>query len=73
MSADVNVHEFNQEIQMKLPEIPKGWEILPKDEIVLKGDRWSYYSILDIHQWLPAKEVDEVQKEYNVYIRKIKD
>lgn len=61
---------INQE--KKLPDIPKGWEILPKQGYIEAGDMWSYYSILDIHRWLPCKRIGEVRADYNVYIRKIK-
>lgn len=60
-------------MEKKLPVIPVGWEILPTDGYVEAGDMWSYYSILDIHRWLPAKGVGERRHHYNVYIRKIKE
>jgi hypothetical protein len=58
-------------MEKKLPEIPKGWEILPEDGYVEANDQWSYYSKLDIHRWLPCKGIGERRHSYNVYIRKI--
>lgn len=57
---------------MNLPVIPNGWRLLEKDELVLVGDMWSYYSSLSGHGWLRAKYVNEPQLGYNVYIRKVK-